>query len=100
MQECDSAKNTRSVNVTKLLAPVCAAYLDWAASCYVDPPAVIAATAWKFEGMEALAIQHCQKYGAIFRYCLEDEMPHDHPLRTVRKFRIDLAQSPSLQRVM
>jgi len=62
--------------------------------------AVIAATAWKFEGMEALVIEYCQKHVAIFRYCLEDEVPHDRPLRDIRKFRIDLAQSPSSQRVM
>jgi hypothetical protein len=72
---------------------VCRIYLDWAAICYVDPTAVIAATTWKFEGVEAFVIEHCQTDVAIFRYCLEDEMPHERPLGDIRRFRIDLAQS-------
>jgi hypothetical protein len=51
-------------------------YLDWAAICYVDPTAVIAATTWKFKGVKTVVIEDCQKHVAIFRYCLEDEMPY------------------------
>jgi hypothetical protein len=42
--------------------------------------------------MEALVIEHCQKHVAIFRYCLEDEMPHDSFSRTRWQGCVDLGQ--------
>ena len=78
---------------------MCRIYLDWVAICCVDPTAVIATTTWKFEGVEAFVIEHCQTDVAIFRYCLEDEMPHERPLGDIRKFRIDLAQNSGAERL-
>jgi hypothetical protein len=49
--------------------------------------------------VETFTIEHCQKHVAIFRYCLEDEMPHERPLGDIRKFRIDLAQNSGAERL-
>jgi hypothetical protein len=67
-------------------------HVDHATRYCVYPTAVIAATTWKFQGVEDFVIEHCQKHVAIFRYSLEDEMPHERHVGEIRKIRIDLAQ--------
>ena len=69
------------------------AHLDEAASRRVDPAAVFTAATRKVEGVEAFMVVHRQQYVAVFRYCLEDEMPHRFDVEDIYKFRIDLAQS-------